>query len=714
MSQNQNVEVTLVVKAAGGGERRYSFAKPRILIGRAPECDVILDEATAGKEHCRLEITPEGATRIVDLGTHVGTLLNGIRVDGQILVQDGDAVVIGQTSLTVGVKRLAEGLTAQAGSRPGANKLERPERPVLHVMQLWGDRILSVSQFEKSKKHLLPGIFLLGGLLAFQSWFCWNFYFELKTLYLAQHLPDYTPPFVSALIVFVLADIAILMMTFDIIKWPRNAQLKSVKIGGGRKDDFFVPEEMLGTPTHELVTLYKGAPAINLDNPNIKGRILLDGQVLTVEELRKTSLVKERQYLPLNYRTRARLEIGETAFLIHLDPYLIGPKGALVQAIDIPMFASVAASFFVVILLLLAVMAAPKSQPIKRLSAVNSRTFKTLVVAAKEKKDLKKEEKKEEKKDEKKEEEKKQEEEEDKLKPEMVETPTNKEQDVNPMEQAPSKEETRVVQQRRTTVKNTLTPPDKNRKSRDLVASKPLGTRSDKNKGVLDTLRKNKISALDSEHGEVMVAPHLTSVGDLAIPSGEGSDDVAFTGKDSAEASDPFNLGRYGQQKAGGDELASVGTTGSVDPSGNPIGGRQRIMGPSLEGLGKGDVKDKLGKPSGPRDRGASVTPATGPGSMSGKLSREHVRQRIIAQIGGIRWCYQTATQKKDVEGKILVSFIISADGTVLKVWQESSDLGAPELESCVLGKLRGFTFGHPEDGGTVTVRSYPFIFRRQ
>lgn len=711
MSQIQNVEVTLVVKAAGGGERRYSFAKPRILVGRAPECDVVLEEATAGKEHCRIEITPEGATRIFDLGTHVGTQLNGLRVDKQILIQDGDALAIGQTTITVGVKRLADGLVAQSTGKPGASKLERPERPVLHVMQMWGDRILSVSQFENSKKHLIPGIMLLAGLLLFQSWFCWNFYFELKSLYLSQVLKDFMPPFISAIVVFILADIAILGMTFDIIKWPRNAQLKSVKVGAGRKQDFFVPEEMLGAASHDLVVLYKGKPALNLDNANIKGQVLVDGQVLTVEELKKTSLVKERQYLPLNYRTRARLEIGETSFLIHLDPFLVGPKGALVQAIDMPMFASVASSFFVVILLLLAVMAAPKSQPIKRLSAVNTRTFKTLVVAAKEKKQLK-EEKKEEKKDEKKEEEKKEEKKDDMLKPELEAPPTEKEQDLNPTEEAPTKETKRVVEQKKS-VKNSLTPPDKKR-TRDLVASKPIGQRSDKNKGVLDALRKNKISALDSEHGEAMVAPHLTSVGDLAIPSGEGSDDAKWTGSDAGDAGDPFNLSKYGKDKGGLDTFAANDGPGSVGADGNPIGGKPRIVGPAVAGLGKDDVNREMGKPKGPRERGASVSPAGGPGSMSGKLSREHVRQRIIKQIGGIRWCYQTATQKQDVEGKMLVSFIISADGTVLKVWMDSSDMGAPELEQCVLGKLRGFTFGKPEDGGTVTVKGYPFIFRRQ
>lgn len=711
MSQTQNVEITLVVKGTGGSERRYSFAKTRILIGRAPECDIVLDEATAGKEHARIEVTPEGSARVVDLGTHVGTLLNGNRVERHILIQDGDLIAIGQTTVSVGIKRLAEGLEAKP-SKVGASKLEKPTRPVLHVMQLWGNQILSVGQYEKSRKHLLPGIILMGGVLLIQLWFCWNFYFQLKMMYLSQTIPDYTPPLLWAIGVFVAADIAILMLTFDILRRPRSSQQKSVTIGSGKFQDFFVPEESLGATQFDLITTYKGNPALNLENPRVKGRVLIDGQILTIDELLKTSLVKERRLLPLNYRTRARLEVGDSSFLVHLDPHLLGPKSAMVQSLDVPLFASMACSFFVVLLLLLAMMAMPRSQELKGLASVNTRTFKALVVAAKEKKEEKKEEIKEEKQEEEKVEET--------LPTEAEAAPTNLEQSTKreaTKTTAAPMEDKRVVKQQKKSMSTSLSMASRDRKAKSMSA--PRSAKSAKNRGVLSALETNKQRAISAEGGVEMVAPHLTDLGDLAVGGGVGSDDAAFTGSggNGAGDGDLFDMDRYANKGEGGQDGFgnNSGYGPSVDAGGNAIGpgGGRQLQAGYLADLSKGQTDRKLGGPKGFKEKEVAVKLDKGI-NMTGKLSREIVINRIRQQLGGIRWCYQTVAQKKDVEGKLVVSFIVSADGTVLKAWLESSEIGVPEMEQCVIGKVRAFTFPKPEDGGTVTVKGYPFYFHRQ
>ena len=118
MSQSKT-EITVVVRAGSGKEKTYTFAKSRILIGRTVSCDIPLEEASAGKEHARLEVSDQGAIRLVDLGTSTGTLLNGNRFSDSILVSSGDELRVGETSLLIKVKRLSEGLT---GSGAGATE----------------------------------------------------------------------------------------------------------------------------------------------------------------------------------------------------------------------------------------------------------------------------------------------------------------------------------------------------------------------------------------------------------------------------------------------------------------------------------------------------------------------------------------------------------------------------------------------------------------
>ncbi len=710
MSQTNNVEVTLVIRSPGTADRKVTLGKQKILLGRAPECDVVLEEATAGREHCRLEVSPEGTCRLHDLGTHVGTLLNGNRVEKQLLAQNGDIIAIGQTTIDLKIKRPQEA-AAKAGTGK-SSKAQHKRRPVLHVMQLWGDRILAVNQFENTAKHLVPTAALIVGLLFVQVLFLWNFYFGLKSLYMDGVIDDYTPQLVSAVVVFILADIAALLMTFDIVKWPRNAQLKSVTIGAGRKQDFFVPEEMLGAPSHKLVTLYKGQPALDLSSPAIKGKVLIDGQVLSIDELMKTSLIKEKHYLPLNLKTRAKLEIGQTSFLVHMDPQLVAPKGALLHHVDVPMFVSASGSFFVVILLLLAVMAAPRNQPIKRTSVVNTKTFATLIRAEKEKKQLQEEKKEEQKEEEKKEEEKKPDE---KVLPTEVETaPTNQDKPVD-VKNEPVKVERRVVKQApKQTVKTTLTNPKSQKKF--LSMSTPKKSSSKRPKGVLAAFEDDRMRAISSKHGEAMAAPHLTDIDGLAVKGGPGGEDSVFVGADSGGSGDIFEMDRYADKGNGADGFGAANPYGdSVDGSGNVVGGgRQPIRGGYLAELDKGNIQKGAAKAGGFKEKkpGLRLPDSV---SSSGKLSKDLVMQVLRREAPRLRACYSKAIQADDkLEGKMIVTFVVSPDGKVIKVTIDNSEIPNDAMKSCVVDTVRTFIFPKPEDGRPVQVTRYPFIFHKQ
>ncbi len=67
------------------------------VVGRAPGCDLVLDDAAASREHVEVSADPQGFVWR-DLGSTNGTLLNGAKTPGGRL-QHGDVLLIGATSL---------------------------------------------------------------------------------------------------------------------------------------------------------------------------------------------------------------------------------------------------------------------------------------------------------------------------------------------------------------------------------------------------------------------------------------------------------------------------------------------------------------------------------------------------------------------------------------------------------------------------------------
>jgi len=99
-SLDEGVSGTALVVRAGGGRAGESFspAGPRTLIGRAPECDVFLDDVTVSRRHAELLQDGDRFT-IRDLGSLNGTFVNRKRVESAEL-HDDDEVQIGKYRMT--------------------------------------------------------------------------------------------------------------------------------------------------------------------------------------------------------------------------------------------------------------------------------------------------------------------------------------------------------------------------------------------------------------------------------------------------------------------------------------------------------------------------------------------------------------------------------------------------------------------------------------
>src|SRR5437870_13701711 len=89
-------------------------------IGRQSSCTIPLKDSTLSRLHCEVILAGTVAT-LLDKGSRNGTLLNGKKIDAQVL-QPGDKVQIGATVLWYEKKNVA-------AEKPPAPKTTRAEAP---------------------------------------------------------------------------------------------------------------------------------------------------------------------------------------------------------------------------------------------------------------------------------------------------------------------------------------------------------------------------------------------------------------------------------------------------------------------------------------------------------------------------------------------------------------------------------------------------------
>ena len=83
-----------ILHSVSGERRRQLLTTPRVVIGRAPRADVVLDDLSVAATHVELLRGPEGHWWLHDLGSDTGTLLHGQRLHKQLLTK-GEEVSVG-------------------------------------------------------------------------------------------------------------------------------------------------------------------------------------------------------------------------------------------------------------------------------------------------------------------------------------------------------------------------------------------------------------------------------------------------------------------------------------------------------------------------------------------------------------------------------------------------------------------------------------------
>ncbi len=128
---------SVIISEKGGAERRESYDRPDITIGRVQDNDLVLPKGNVSKRHARVRYR-EGGFIVTDLGSTNGTYVNGRKIPQATIVREGDKIYIGDFVLRieaggapkpVSSPAPAAGLEEAAAPQPGAVP---PPRPSFH------------------------------------------------------------------------------------------------------------------------------------------------------------------------------------------------------------------------------------------------------------------------------------------------------------------------------------------------------------------------------------------------------------------------------------------------------------------------------------------------------------------------------------------------------------------------------------------------------
>lgn len=80
--------------------RAVALARPRTVIGRSRDCDIVVADPTVSRRTCAIEVDAEGRCFVVDLESACGVVVHGRRIV-RVGLHAGDRVRIGDTTFVV-------------------------------------------------------------------------------------------------------------------------------------------------------------------------------------------------------------------------------------------------------------------------------------------------------------------------------------------------------------------------------------------------------------------------------------------------------------------------------------------------------------------------------------------------------------------------------------------------------------------------------------
>jgi len=100
LSARKTVPLTLALEMPEAAPQVFHFTTGDALVGRDPDCECVLADATASARHARFAYH-HNQWWVEDLGSRNGTSLNGAPLTTATIVVHGDMIKCGETSLRV-------------------------------------------------------------------------------------------------------------------------------------------------------------------------------------------------------------------------------------------------------------------------------------------------------------------------------------------------------------------------------------------------------------------------------------------------------------------------------------------------------------------------------------------------------------------------------------------------------------------------------------
>ena len=83
----------------GDSPRTHDFSSGEVVIGRSPDCQIVLHDFGISRNHAKVVVGEDGSARILDLKSKNGTQVNGVPVV-EAPLRDGDRILLGKFELT--------------------------------------------------------------------------------------------------------------------------------------------------------------------------------------------------------------------------------------------------------------------------------------------------------------------------------------------------------------------------------------------------------------------------------------------------------------------------------------------------------------------------------------------------------------------------------------------------------------------------------------
>jgi TonB family protein len=197
------------------------------------------------------------------------------------------------------------------------------------------------------------------------------------------------------------------------------------------------------------------------------------------------------------------------------------------------------------------------------------------------------------------------------------------------------------------------------------------------------------------------LAEQVSRVGVLKILGSKGGSgavaDLIRGGDPGADADRAFaNVGGVG--------MAAAGT----NLQGRGAGGGTVVGIEGLRGVG-GPGAVETGARSGEKEVKGVVRDEAP--SVDGTIDAGVIAKEIRRRMGAVRACYERELKRNpQLGGKVVVRFVIGANGAVTEAEIESNTMQDDAVGECIVANIKRFRFPPPE-GGSVEV-SYPFVFQ--